>query len=110
MGLISILATAHYTPRSPSTGARRRGRDRVCTSPGIAYDRQACRGPAGPRRELLPFFRRHHALTGAESLRNPLNRYIFNIRASYYDETDKLVGQLVGQTLDRIAVFYQNDD
>ena len=48
--------------------------------------------------------------TGAESLRNPLNRYIFNIRASYYDETDKLVGQLVGQTLDRIAVFYQNDD
>ncbi len=48
--------------------------------------------------------------TGAESLRNPLNRYIFNIRASYYDETDKLVGQLVGQTLERIAVFYQNDD
>jgi branched-chain amino acid transport system substrate-binding protein len=48
--------------------------------------------------------------TGAESLRNPVNRYIFNIRASYYDETDKLVGQLVGQTLDRIAVFYQNDD
>src|SRR6266496_3350000 len=48
--------------------------------------------------------------TGAESLRNPLNRYIFNIRASYYDETEKLVGQLVGQTLDRIAVFYQNDD
>jgi ABC-type branched-subunit amino acid transport system substrate-binding protein len=50
------------------------------------------------------------AFTGAESLRNPLNRYIFNIRASYYDETDKLVGQLVGQTLDRVAVFYQNDD
>jgi branched-chain amino acid transport system substrate-binding protein len=48
--------------------------------------------------------------TGAESLRNPLNRYIFNIRASYYDETDKIVGQLVGQTLDKIAVFYQNDD
>jgi len=48
--------------------------------------------------------------TGAESLRSPLNRYIFNVRASYYDETDKLVGQLVGQTLDRIAVFYQNDD
>ncbi len=48
--------------------------------------------------------------TGAESLRNPLNRYIFNIRASYYDETDKIVAQLVGQTLDHIAVFYQNDD
>ena len=48
--------------------------------------------------------------TGAESLRNPVNRYIFNIRASYFDETEKIVGQLVGQTLDRIAVFYQNDD
>jgi branched-chain amino acid transport system substrate-binding protein len=48
--------------------------------------------------------------TGAESLRNPLNRYIFNIRASYYDETEKIIGQLVGQTLDKIAVFYQNDD
>ena len=48
--------------------------------------------------------------TGAESLRNPVNRYVFNIRASYYDETDKLVAQLLGQTLDRIAVFYQNDD
>ena len=48
--------------------------------------------------------------TGAESLRNPLNRYIFNIRASYFDETDKIVGQMAGQMLDRIAVFYQNDD
>jgi len=50
------------------------------------------------------------AFTGAESLRSPLNRYIFNIRASYYDETDKIVGQMTGQTLDKIAVFYQNDD
>lgn len=48
--------------------------------------------------------------TGAESLRNPLNRYVFNIRASYFDETEKIVGQLAGQTLGKIAVFYQNDD
>ena len=48
--------------------------------------------------------------TGAESLRNPVNRYIFNVRASYFDETEKIVGQLAGQTLNRIAVFYQNDD
>jgi ABC-type branched-subunit amino acid transport system substrate-binding protein len=50
------------------------------------------------------------AFTGAESLRSPLNRYIFNVRASYFDETEKIVSQLVGQTIDRIAVFYQNDD
>src|SRR5260221_6330568 len=48
--------------------------------------------------------------TGAESLRNPSNRYIFNVRTSYYDETEKIVGQMTGQTLDKIAVFYQNDD
>ena len=48
--------------------------------------------------------------TGAESLRTPVNRYIFNVRASYYAETDKIVEQLVNLGLTRIAVFYQNDD
>jgi branched-chain amino acid transport system substrate-binding protein len=48
--------------------------------------------------------------TGAESLRTPLNRYIFNVRASYFDETEKIVAQMTGQALDKIAVFYQNDD
>ena len=48
--------------------------------------------------------------TGAESLRAPVNRYIFNVRASYFDETEKIVGQVTGQALGKIAVFYQNDD
>jgi branched-chain amino acid transport system substrate-binding protein len=47
--------------------------------------------------------------TGAESLRNPVNRYIFNVRASYYDETEKIIEQLVSTGLKKIAVFYQND-
>ena len=29
--------------------------------------------------------------TGAEALRVPLNRYVFHVRASYYDETEKIV-------------------
>ena len=49
------------------------------------------------------------AFTGAESLRNPMNRYIFNVRASYFDETEQIVGALVAQGLKKIAVFYQND-
>ena len=48
--------------------------------------------------------------TGAESLRAPVNRYIFNVRASYFAETDKIVEQLVNLGLTKIAVFYQNDD
>ena len=47
--------------------------------------------------------------TGAEAFRNPLNRYIFNVRASYYDETEKIVEQLVSTGMKNIAVFYQND-
>jgi ABC-type branched-subunit amino acid transport system substrate-binding protein len=47
--------------------------------------------------------------TGAELLRDPFNRQIFNLRASYYDETEKIVEQLVSVGIKRIAVFYQND-
>ena len=49
------------------------------------------------------------AFTGAQSLRDPFNRYIFNVRASYFDETEDIVGHLVQQGIKRIAVFYQND-
>ena len=47
--------------------------------------------------------------TGAELLRTPLNRYIFNVRASYFDETDKIVEQLLTVGMKKFAVFYQND-
>lgn len=47
--------------------------------------------------------------TGAEALRTPVNRYIFNVRASYYDETEKIVEQLVSTGNHKIAVFYQDD-
>lgn len=49
------------------------------------------------------------AFTGAQSLREPFNRYIFNVRASYYDETEQIVAHLVLQGITKIAVFYQND-
>src|SRR5574340_801894 len=54
----------------------------------------------------LPYF---GAFTGAQLLREPLNRYIFNIRASYFDETEKIVEQLQSTGIRSIAVFYQND-
>ncbi len=54
----------------------------------------------------IPFF---GPFTGAEGFRSPLNRYVFNVRASYYQETDALVEFLVRQGKKRIAVFYQND-
>src|SRR5688572_27105315 len=47
--------------------------------------------------------------TGAELLRSPFNRYIFNVRASYFDETEAIVQHLTAMSVDKIAVFYQND-
>jgi ABC-type branched-subunit amino acid transport system substrate-binding protein len=62
----------------------------------------------------LPFFTRARVpffgpFTGAEVLRNPFNRYVFNVRASYYDETEKIVEQIVSTGSRTIAVFYQYD-
>jgi len=47
--------------------------------------------------------------TGAELLRTPVNPYIFNVRASYFDETEAIVQHLTAMSVNRIAVFYQND-
>lgn len=50
------------------------------------------------------------AFTGANALRDPFQRFVINIRASYYQETRDAVKHLVEDLgLDRIAVFYQYD-
>ena len=47
--------------------------------------------------------------TGAEVLRVPFSRYVFHVRASYYDETEKIVEHIVSVGGKNIAVFYQDD-
>ena len=48
--------------------------------------------------------------TGANALRDPFDRYLINIRASYYQETGAAVRHLVNDLdLKKIAVFYQYD-
>lgn len=54
----------------------------------------------------VPFFA---PFTGASGVRTPFNKYVFNIRASYSDETERLVDWLVSRRKKKIAVFYQND-
>lgn len=48
-------------------------------------------------------------ISGADSIRTPVNRYMFHLRASYADETETIVNQLVSLGVKNIAVFYQND-
>lgn len=58
-------------------------------------------------RYKIPFFA---PLTGAEFLRTPHRRYVINLRASYFQEMEKLISYLINkENVRRIACFYQND-
>lgn len=46
---------------------------------------------------------------GALSLREPLNPYLFHTRASFQDETDKIVEYFSTVGVKKIAIFYQAD-
>ena len=49
-------------------------------------------------------------LTGAEVIRNPVNKYIFNLRASYADEAEVLVDRATRDLkMTKIGVFAQDD-
>jgi len=55
----------------------------------------------------IPFFA---PFSGAELLRTPFRRYVINVRASYYEEMEKIAAYLIDQhKLERISCFYQND-
>ncbi len=56
--------------------------------------------------EKVPFIA---PFTGAMGLREPHNKNVFHLRASYNDETALIVKQLTNLGLKKIAVFYQND-
>lgn len=48
--------------------------------------------------------------TGAEFLRNPFNRYVVNIRSSYFQETESWIEHLTNDLgITRIAILYQDD-
>lgn len=52
---------------------------------------------------LFPF-------TGAEFLRNPVGKFVFNMRASYFDETEAMVERLIKDLgVKKIALLMQDD-
>lgn len=46
---------------------------------------------------------------GGQSLRNPVNPYIFHTYSSYWDELDRMVDIFTGMGTKRFAVIYQDD-
>ena len=55
----------------------------------------------------MPFFA---PFTGAEFLRIPFRKYVINVRASYFQEMERLAEYLIeDKKIKRIACFYQND-
>ncbi len=47
--------------------------------------------------------------TGAEFLRTPFQPFVFNVRASYYDEAIVMVDRWIAEGKKRFALFKQND-
>ena len=48
--------------------------------------------------------------TGADFLRNPYDRYVINVRASYFEETEAWVDHLTKDLgISKIAILYQDD-
>lgn len=57
--------------------------------------------------EKLPFIA---PFTGAKLLRSPFNRYVVNLRASYGEETERLVAHLTeDRGITKIGVLFQDD-
>jgi len=55
----------------------------------------------------IPFFA---PFTGAEILRQPFRQYVINVRASYYQEMERLASYLIEKKkIKKIACFYQDD-
>ena len=55
----------------------------------------------------VPFFA---PFSGAEFLRVPFHKYVINVRASYFQEMEKLASYLIDdKKVQKIACFYQND-
>ncbi len=68
----------------------------------------------GPSKAAIPVFTAAKvpfigAYTGTEALRNPPNRYAFNVRASYAEEAGPIIASLKASGSSKIAIFYQND-
>ncbi len=62
----------------------------------------------------LPLIETHQVpliapLTGAQLIRQPINRLIFNLRASYHQEIEAIVSYLLRFGRRDLAVVYQND-
>jgi len=62
----------------------------------------------------LPVIQEHKVplvapFTGSDALRNKFNRYVFNVRAAYGDEVEKMVQHLGTLGIARIAIAYLNN-
>lgn len=81
--------------------------DKVVTLFGYVGTPTAKAAVPTAQKAVVPFFA---PFTGAEFLRTPVNPVVFNIRASYFDETEGLVEHFVTDLgLKKIGIFIQDD-
>lgn len=64
---------------------------------------------------ILPLINREKIIyfgpfTGAEFLRNPVNKYVFNVRSSYFDEAEAQIEYLTSELkVSEVGLFIQDD-
>ena len=63
---------------------------------------------------ILPLLEKHAIpliapFSGAQSLHQPLQPYVFNLRASYQDEAAKMVASLADLRISKVAILHQDD-
>jgi len=90
-------STTATKPRAPPRTRRSSSTTRRCSRSSATWvrppRRRRCR--SSPRAKV-PFV---GPFTGAELLRTPVNPLIFNVRASYYDETEAIVQHLTAMSV-----------
>ncbi len=63
---------------------------------------------------IMPLLEKHNIphiapYSGAQAVRKPFNRLVFNVRASYHDEVEAIVEHLGVRGITQVAVVYQNN-
>lgn len=83
------------------------GEDKVFAIVGAVGTPTAKAGQPIASAAKIPFI---GPFTGAEFLRNPYNRYVVNIRSSYFQETEAWIDHLTKDLgISKIAILYQDD-
>ncbi len=105
--ILKTLDDAFQAPRAAKNTEELVRRDGVFALFGYVGTPAALAAMPLVAKENLPFFA---PFSGANSLHGTLNRNVFNVRAGYALEMDKILENVAAMGVKKIAVLYPNDE